>query len=576
MASFPRILAIDVGETEVRALDVGPDSHGGPSIQGWEAVPLAAKEEGRSAALAGAFQALSGRLAGRGRETILCLGGPSVFSRIIKIPMVDSAKIESMVRFEAQQTVPAIEQALWDYQLLPSSQPGEAEALLLAIKRDLADEVIAAANEAGLRPRHLDLTPSALLNAFRFNYPEARDGSLILEIGARATVILLTEGTKFFCRVVPLGGGAVTQGIATDLELPLAEAEQLKRQQGFVHPGGFYEDPSDPSVARAAKLARGVMSRIHTEVERSITFFRSQQGGSKPSRILLAGGGCLLGYSDLFFQEKLQAPAAWFQPFRRVGVRPGLDPGKVGRSFPAWASAMGAALQVLPAAPSKINVLASKTRRAGGAPERLAKVVAGAAGAALLLLPAGHMFWQARHLAAQLAPRASEVDQAEKAWRDLEAEKKLLQEARRRLDQALALSRERTEWAHLFGELQKQIQDGMWITELGILENSPGSSAEAVRGEGKKSEALSPVRILEIVGMFETRSKEADARAVESFREALETGGVVQKVELIEREAPREVEGQTEQVALGFRLRAEWPRAPGLNETLPDGKRRKP
>jgi hypothetical protein len=59
--------------------------------------------------------------------------------------------------------------------------------------------------------------------------------------------------------------------------------------------------------------------------------------------------------------------------------------------------------------------------------------------------------------------------------------------------------------------------------------------------------------------MFETQSEKADAEAVANFQRALEAGGVLRKVEILEREAPQYVDGKTDQVALKFRLKAEWP-----------------
>jgi len=66
---------------------------------------------------------------------------------------------------------------------------------------------------------------------------------------------------------------------------------------------------------------------------------------------------------------------------------------------------------------------------------------------------------------------------------------------------------------------------------------------------------------VEIGGMFETKSEKADAEAVTNFQNALNAGGVLQNVSVLEREAPQYVDGKTDQVALRFRLRADWPRS---------------
>ena len=338
MASFPRTLAIDLGSSAVRLLEVGPDSKGRPAIFALGEEEIAYDPAKTSDFLPLYLQALTSvleRTSTKTRLCHLCLGGPAVFSRILKVPAADPGKVGSMVGFEAQQTVPAIEQALWDYQLLPSAQSAEVEALILAIKKDTVEEMSAAASAAGLRPQVVTLAPAALLNAFYFNYPEATGCSLMMEIGARATTILLVEGSRLFVRVVPLGGATMTQAVATDLQESFAGAEVLKKAKGFVHPGGAYEDPADAATARISKLARGVMTRLHAEVERSITFFRSQQGGGKPTQAWLSGGGAVLGYTDLFFREKLKIPVEFFQPFRRLILPPTIEAQSAARNFSA-------------------------------------------------------------------------------------------------------------------------------------------------------------------------------------------------------------------------------------------------
>jgi hypothetical protein len=68
------------------------------------------------------------------------------------------------------------------------------------------------------------------------------------------------------------------------------------------------------------------------------------------------------------------------------------------------------------------------------------------------------------------------------------------------------------------------------------------------------------VPVLEFGGFFETKSEEADSKVVEDFRLALEQGGVLQKVVTTQRDNPeRSADGKTEQVALKFKMRAEWP-----------------
>jgi len=568
MASFQKILAVDLGASAVRLVELGPDSKGRPTILALsqEEIPF---DPGKTSDFfpiyAQALTAAVGRLPGKTRLCHLCLGGPAVFARILKVPASDPAKVGSMIGFEAQQTVPAIEQALWDYQVLPSPTPNEVEALILAIKRETVDELSAAAASAGLKPQAVTLTPSALLNAFSFNYPEASGCNLIMEVSARATTILLVEGSRIFVRVVPLGGAAITQAVATDLQESFAGAETLKRAKGFVHPGGAYEDPADAATARISKLARGVMTRLHTEVERSVTFFRSQQGGGKPVQAWLLGGGAMLGYTDLFFREKLKIPVEYFQPFRRLGLPASAEAQSAARNFSVWGGAVGTALQALPDSPVRINVLGAMGRaQAQKSRDVPAMVVAAAAGVGLLCLPGVHGFWQAMKVGGRLAEQTAQVDEASGALQKLEVENKKFLGMVQQAETALKLEQERLRWPRLLTELKRHSQKRVWITSLQVMPASEAS--EGVPPAGKTAAPL-----IEIGGMFETQSEKADAEAVANFQKALEAGGVLRNVEVLERETPQYVDGKTDQVALKFRLKAEWPEETQPQAPAPGG-----
>ena len=559
MASFSSSLAVDLGASAVRMVEIGPDSKGRPVISALSEEEISydpAKSSDFFAAYSQALGAALGRLRTKARSCHLCLGGPAVFARILKVPAAEPAKVKSIIGFEAQQTVPAIEQALWDYQLLSASQPGEVEALILAIKKETVEEMSAAASSAGLKPLSVTLAPAALLSGFFFQYPESNGCNLILEIGTRATNILLVEGQKIFVRVVPLGGGAVTQAVATDLQESFAGAEVLKKAKGFVHPGGAYEDPSDAATARISKLARGVMTRLHTEVERSVTFFRSQQGGGKPTHAWLTGGGAMLGYTDLFFREKLRIPVEFFQPFRRLSLPATAEAQAASRNFSAWSVAVGTALQASPDAPVRVNVLGSVGRAQAQKQKDLPALVLGAGAAvALLALPGIHGFWQTAKAGDRLVQETQRLEEASLALQKLEGENKKFLATIQQQEQALALEQERLRWPRLLGEIKIHVPKGLWITTLKVL--PPPETPVAAAGSAKPS---APAEwVVEIGGMFETQSEKADAEAVANFQKALETGGILRKVTVLERETPQYVDGKTDQVALRFRLQADWP-----------------
>jgi type IV pilus assembly protein PilM len=563
MPTFTRRLVLDVGAGEVRIGEIFPDKKGFPVFTMLRSMELSSdptKPAEFFPAVLQAVGALAKEMGIKSGFCSLCLGGPAVFTRVIKLPLSDPAQVEQMVGFEAQQAVPAIEEACWDFQVFPPGQTGaaELEALIVAMKRETVTETMAAASAAGMKTDMVDLAPTALINAFRYQYPEVESCTLVLEIGARATNILLIEGKKIFCRVVPLGGASVTQAIAADLQESFAGAEVLKKAKGFVHPGGSYEEPIDEQAARISKLARGVMTRLHTEVERSITFYRSQQAGGRPTRVLLAGGGAALGLTDLFFRDKLKVPVEYFQSFRRIAIGPGVNRAEIGKNFPSWASLVGAGLRALPDSPCKINILGSELKAAAKRTKDLPAMVAAGIGLGLiLLLPGIHGFWQSARLQAVIFPQTAEVEEAEGALTLVTAEQKKATDILNLANQAFILEGERMRWPLLLDELQSKSLPGLWVTSLKIAEGS--AVAEREGATAKPTQGKPAVPILEIGGFFETQSEAADAKVVEDFRLALSSGGILQNVTTTQRDNPERVDGKTEQVALRFAMRAEWP-----------------
>ena len=563
MATFSRRMVLDLGAGGIRIGEVTPDKRGFPVLTLLRSMELGLDPSKPAEFFPAVIQAVAALAKEAGIKSglaTLCLGGPAVFTRVIKLPLTDPTQVEQMVGFEAQQAVPAIEEAYWDFQVFPPGQLGaaELEALIVAMKRETVNETMAAASAVGMKTDMVDLAPTALINAFRYNYPEVETCTLILEIGARATNILLVEGKKIFCRVVPMGGASVTQAIAADLQESFAGAEVLKKAKGFVHPGGSYEEPADEQTARISKLARGVMTRLHTEVERSITFYRSQQAGGRPTHVLLAGGGAALGLTDLFFREKLKIPVEYFQSFRRIGIGPGVTRGEIGKNFPAWASLVGAALRALPDSPGKVNILGSEQKAAANrVKDRPAMIAAGIGLGLLLLIPGVHGFWQSGRLQAALSPQTAEVEEAELVLNQVTGEQKKVTEILNLANEAILLEGERMRWPLLLHEIRAKSLPGLWVTSLKL-------SQTALSGEEQTPPAKAPggkvaIPVLEIGGFFETQSEAADAKVVEDFRMALEKGGVLQNVTTTQRDNPERVDGKTEQVALRFALRAEWP-----------------
>src|SRR6266581_8091322 len=178
----------------------------------------------------------------------------SVFARFVKLPGLEAEKIDKIISFEAQQNVPfPIDQVVWDYQLVGGGMGEQIQVVIVAIKRDLLDEINNAIEEIGLRTRIIGVASMGLYNAFCYNYADLNGCSLLVDIGARTTNVLFIEAGRIFSRSLPIGGSAITAAIAKEFGESFAAAETRKKRDGFVSLGGAYAEPEDHDVARVSK-----------------------------------------------------------------------------------------------------------------------------------------------------------------------------------------------------------------------------------------------------------------------------------------------------------------------------------
>lgn len=391
MAAPSRLLSLNLGTQTVTLADFSSTESGGLILNAYDSRDLlleGATEADRSTHVTSAIAELIHELKVRHGKANLCIPSQSVFTRFVKLPTVDEDKIEQIIGFEAQQNVPfPITEVVWDYQLVGGSEPGRLGVVLVAIKSDLLGEIDASVERAGLATELVDVAPMALYNAFRYNYESVPGCSLIADIGARTTNLIFVEPLHIFSRSIPIGGQTITNAIAKEFHESILASENRKKNDGFVGLGGSYAEPDDPDVARVSKIIRNTMTRLHMEIVRSISFYRSQQSGSQPVRMYLAGGSVSLPYMKEFFNEKMQLPVEYLNPLKNVAVGSSVDVEKVSREAHWLGEVIGAALRTNGECPIELNLLPPELIRRQEMSRRQPYLVT--AGILILMLLAG-------------------------------------------------------------------------------------------------------------------------------------------------------------------------------------------
>jgi type IV pilus assembly protein PilM len=237
--------------------------------------------------------------------------GQTALARFIQLPPVEASKVGEIVKYEARQQIPlALEEVIWDYQPLGGGveESGfmlDAEVGLFAMKRDQVQQHLAPFLARKVEVDLIQIAPLALYNFLchdQFGHvpgggaaTEQEDYTLLLDMGADNTTLLVSNGKKIWNRNVPLGGNHFTRALTKEMKLTFAKAEHLKCNATKA--------PDPKAVFQAL---RPVFNDYVAEIQRSIGFFSSVNRDAKIGRILGVGNGFKLAGLQKFLQQNLQ------------------------------------------------------------------------------------------------------------------------------------------------------------------------------------------------------------------------------------------------------------------------------
>jgi hypothetical protein len=277
----------------------------------------------------------------------------------------------------------------------------------------------------------------------------------LIDIGAKTSNVLLFEKNKFYVRTVPVGANTISQEYSAESKVPFAEAEKFKIAQGFVSLGGAYEEPDDPKVAAVSKVARNVLTRLHMQVNQTVQFYRTQQGGSAPQRVFLCGGGSVMAYSAEFFQEKLNLPVEYFSPFRNIQIDPSVNIEELEKSASFFGEVVGLGLRNIADCPVELNLLPKSSKARQDFNSKKPFLIAAAFVAAAGVWAAGLFYNKVATVRREgLATISEKVEPLDRVETSLKGEEAKLSEIHKQTDQLGAWLNERAYWPDILAEVR--------------------------------------------------------------------------------------------------------------------------
>jgi type IV pilus assembly protein PilM len=351
MLNFGAVWGIDVGDSALKAVKL---KRVGKAIALLDFRVIRYSEIGgepgarREGMLPQAIAAL--QQAGLRREhCIVSIGPQMVFNRFISLPPVDKRRIPQIVLYEAKQQIPFnLNEVVWAYEPIRKEfvLGEEIEIGLFAAKREVIDAYLAELAPIRTQLYGVQVSPLALFNFIRHEVAVEKP-TVVIDVGAQSTNLLILDGKRFWLRNLPIAGNSFTSMLEKRLNIPRAEAEKLK-----------YTVADSRHRRRLLEVLRPVMRDLVAEIQRSVGYYKSLSQAVKFEEILVTGEGYKLFGLDRFLAEQLQYQITPIHELKNIVYQGEPERLKeLEQNLPALGVAVGLGLQGLDSASATINLL---------------------------------------------------------------------------------------------------------------------------------------------------------------------------------------------------------------------------
>jgi type IV pilus assembly protein PilM len=327
-----KVVGLDIGTTAVRAAEVSV-RRGQVVLEriGQAGLPEGVVVDGEvvePGAVAIAIKDLWRRTRISSRRVVIGVANQRVVMRLVDVPWMEPNELRSSLAFQAGDYLPIpVDQTELDYSVIGEHEAAGGQRLLrvlLVAAQEMLAGHLQAVRLAGLRPEGIDLNPIALLRSLGPVAGFGEGAEALVDAGARVTnMVVHDNGVLRFVRILLMGGEDITSTLVRVMELDHDAAERAKLAASA---GGDDVDPE------AGELVSQRLEVFVEEVRGSLDFYRSQQDTTPLARVVVSGGGSLLGP----LVERLQAVAG--VPVERGRTLAGVRVGRLGLDAEALAA----------------------------------------------------------------------------------------------------------------------------------------------------------------------------------------------------------------------------------------------
>jgi len=342
----PHVLGVDVSSTAVKLLELS-GSGDRYRVEAYAVEPLppnavVEKNITEVEAVGETIRRAARRSGSKNKFAALAVAGSAVITKIITMPgNLGDDEMASQIELEADQYIPySLEEVNLDFEVLGISEkdPDKVDVLLAASREENVDLRVAAASEAGLICKIVDVEAFALENAFSLIAKSMPTGGMgetiaLVDIGATMTTLsVLTDLRIVYAREQVFGGKQLTEEIQRRYGLTYEEAGLAKRQGGL--PDNYVPEVLEPFKESMAQ-----------QVNRALQFFYSSSQIGQVDRIVLAGGCASIDGADDTIAAKTGVEVIIANPFANMSLSSKVNPQIIGNDAPSLMIACGLAMR---------------------------------------------------------------------------------------------------------------------------------------------------------------------------------------------------------------------------------------
>jgi type IV pilus assembly protein PilM len=356
MASKLPVWGIDVGQCSLKAIKL---QQAGDQVEMLafdivEHETILSQAAGNAAELAKkAIETFLSRQNLRDSQVVVSVPGQQTLTRFTKMPPVEAKKIPDMVQYEASQQIPFdMDEVVWDYQVFTEKDSPDVEVGIFAIRKELIRNYLMQFTDAGISPFIVQSSPMASYNAARFEQPtEPGKATILLDMGALATDLIVMEGNRIWSRPVPIGGNRFTEALVSAFKISFGKAERLKKTAA-----------ASKHARQIFQAMRPVLADLVSEIQRSIGYYTSTHRDAHITRVIGMGNAFKLPGLQKFLQQNLQIEVEKLMTFKKMSGVSDKAPEFVENAM-SFGVAYGLAVQGLGLASVGSNLLPQEVRR---------------------------------------------------------------------------------------------------------------------------------------------------------------------------------------------------------------------